>query len=123
MSSNPTQEASYLRIDRLRAARERRGLSQRELSKLLEIGDNQINKYENGGAEPSLRVLYRIAEQLGVTADYLIGLSDDPQGYTSAELRTDERQLLDAYTTGDSTTILKLVTARLHQLEGESGDN
>lgn len=119
MSSNPTQDAPYLRIDRLRAARERRGLSQRDLSKLLEIGDNQINKYENGGAEPSLRVLYRIAEQLGVTADYLIGLSDDPHGYMSADLRTDERQLLDAYTVGDSTTILKLVTDRLRLLEGE----
>lgn len=120
MSSNPTQEASYLRIDRLRAARERRGLSQRELSKLLEIGDNQINKYENGGAEPSLRVLYRIAEQLGVTADYLIGLSDAPHGYTSAELRTDERQLLDAYTRGDVTTLNKLAIDRLRMLEGEN---
>lgn len=119
MSSDSDRDSTYLRTDRLRLAREKRGFSQRQLSRMLGIGESQINKFENGGGEPSLRTLYLIAEALGVTTDYLVGRSDDPAGYMSAALREDERQLLDAYTVGDTGLIFKLVTDRLRQLEGE----
>lgn len=109
----------YFKPDRLRLMREQRGLSQRELSRLISIGENQINKYENGGGEPSIRILYLIAEQLGVTADYLLGLSDEPGGYAVMKLEEDRRKLVEAYDKGDNTTLLRLIADRMQKLEGE----
>lgn len=120
MSSDSNHENSYLKGDRLRIARERRGLTQRELSRLLGIGENQINKYENGGADPSLRNLYMIAAQLQVTTDYLMGLSDTPTGYSIGELSNNERLFLDAYKTGDALTVVKLLSDRVRELENEA---
>lgn len=122
MSSN-SLDRILIRGDRLREAREQRGLSQRDLARLLNLGINQINRYEVNANDPSASVLARIAQELKVTTDYLLGLSDTPQGLSSPDLQPNERQLLDAYTVGDSTTIFKLVTDRLRQLEGESGDS
>ena len=62
--------------ERLRQARERRGLSQAELARRIETGPNQITRYENGQAEPSTIQLKRLARYLEVTSDYLLGLSD-----------------------------------------------
>jgi transcriptional regulator with XRE-family HTH domain len=109
-----------IRPDRLRAVREQRGLSQRDLARLLGLGINQITRYEGGANEPSASVLAMIARELKVTTDYLVGLSDDPGGHNAPALQPHERQLLDAYTVGDSAAIFKLVTDRLRQLEGQS---
>lgn len=105
-----------LAADRLRNVRENRGLTQRELARLCAIGENQINKYENGGGDPSLANLKVIAKVLGVSTDYLLGLSDHPLGSINENLKTDEVQLLAAYVAGDSVTIMELVSARLRQL-------
>lgn len=105
--------------DRLRAAREARGLSQRDLARLLGLGINQINRYEVSTNDPTATVLVKIAHELRVTADYLLGLSDTPQGLSSPDLQPNERQLLDAYAVGDSSMIFKLVSDRLRLLEGE----
>src|SRR5262245_41208509 len=78
--------------ERFRKIREERGLSQRELTQRCHLGTNQINRYENGVTEPSITVLQVIATQLGVTADYLIGLSDNPtERPTDAGLNDAER--------------------------------
>jgi transcriptional regulator with XRE-family HTH domain len=102
--------------DRLRRVRENRGLTQRELARLCGIGENQINKYENGGSDPSLANLKVIAQVLEVSADYLLGLSDHPIGSLNEKLKPDEHQLLAAYVSGDSATIMELVSSRLRQL-------
>lgn len=119
MSSNSTTEISFLRRDRLRIARERRGLTQRELAALCGIGENQINKYENRDGEPSARVLYLLAQQLDVSVDYLLGLSDVPQNFSAGDLNDDERALVNAFKIGDAVTLLKLITDRVRQLEAE----
>lgn len=110
----------YFRPDRLRLMREKRGLSQRELSRLISIGENQINKYENGGGEPSLRILVLIAGQLGVTADYLLGLSDEPGGYAVMALDEDRRKLIEAYDMGNNTMLLRLIADRMQKLEANT---
>jgi transcriptional regulator with XRE-family HTH domain len=91
-------------------------LTQRELAQLCGIGENQINKYENGGGDPSLANLKVIARELGVSADFLLGLSDHPLGQLVEELKPDARQLLDAYTSGDGPTMLEIVSERLRQM-------
>lgn len=109
-----------LRVDRLREVREKRGYTQRELAKICGIGENQINKYENGGGDPSLSSLATIAQALGVSTDYLLGLSDDPHNEAYVNLSPDELKLVNAYALGDSSTIIDLITRRIKQLVKEA---
>ena len=69
--------------NRLRAIREKRGLSQRKLVKMIaKIGVTQdcnsdvIGRYERGDRLPSAYKLHDICIALNVSADYLLGLSD-----------------------------------------------
>ena len=63
---------------RLRKIREQHGISQRELAQRCEIGIRQIYRYENDKGEPSAGHLAKIARELSVSTDYLLGLVDEP---------------------------------------------
>lgn len=121
--SSDSSDKILTRGDRIRAAREARGLSQRNLARVLGIGINQINRYEVGANDPAASAIAKIATELKVSADYLLGLSDEPQSHATFELQPNERQLLDAFARGDSSAIFRLVTARLNQLEGETAES
>lgn len=81
------------RGDRLREVREAQNLSQDDLSVRLGLGGAQMHRYETGKSDPSPEVMVRLAKELNVTTDYLLGLSDDPttqiqeQDLTPAEAR------------------------------------
>lgn len=115
MSSNSEDEILLL-PERLRASREKLGLGQRQLARIVGVSSNQMNRYENGLSIPSTVILIHIANKLGVSLDYLVGRSDDPLGYHGQELHPDERVLLEAYSTGDSTTMFMLMYERLKKL-------
>ncbi len=121
MSSNSENEMGF-RPDRLHAAREARGLTQRDLGRLIGVGINQIHRYENGIADPSTPILSAMAHELGITTDYLLGVSDVPQGNTQVDLRADERQLLDAYAVGDGNAVVKLLSKRIELLEAKRSE-
>src|SRR5258708_39209888 len=104
--------------ERLRHARERRGLSRFKLPRRIGTGINQVTRYENGQAEPSSTLLKRLAHSLDVTSDYLLGLADTPtQLRTSTDLTPHERQLLEALRQGQATTLLRLVNQALSAQE------
>jgi transcriptional regulator with XRE-family HTH domain len=108
-------EKTGIQTDRLKAWREKRGWSQRELARLCGLGIAQVSKYENGHTDPSASVLKTISSQLGVSADYLLGLSDSPRGDLATSLRDDERKLLEALLAGDGPTALTIVSDMLRQ--------
>ncbi len=84
--------------NRLREAREAKGLTQRELARLCQLGMNQITRYENGTSDPASETLGVIARELSVSADYLLGLTDEPQGIAVPnDIKPDEREVLDTY--------------------------
>lgn len=57
----------------IRWFRQAKGLSQRELAKLLpKTGSNEISKYERGEQTPRTRNLYEISQALDVTMDDLL---------------------------------------------------
>lgn len=59
--------------DRLRKARERAGLTQRELGAEAEVNYSQVSRYEQGIAFPRPGVLLRLAKATGVSPEYLRG--------------------------------------------------
>ncbi len=62
--------------ERLLKARKERKISQEELAKRLGAHAPIIGRYERGEVKPSIEVAAKIAEILGVSLDYLTGLSD-----------------------------------------------
>lgn len=64
--------------ERLLMLREQRHLTQRGISKELEISPRAYQYYEAGEREPQLSVLVRMADFYGVSIDYLAGRTDTP---------------------------------------------
>ena len=57
---------------RLRAIRESRGLSVRELARRLDLSPSAISQIETGKMQPSVRTLYAFAAEYGVTVDEML---------------------------------------------------
>ncbi len=62
------------------ALRRSRGLSQRRAAGDLNISQALLSHYENGAREPGLDFVCRASRYYGVSADYLLGISDLPVG-------------------------------------------
>ncbi len=60
--------------------RKARGWSQRKAAADLNISQALLSHYENGAREPGLPFVCRACKYYGVSADYMLGLSDDPGG-------------------------------------------
>jgi transcriptional regulator with XRE-family HTH domain len=67
---------------RLRAERERRGLSLRELARRLAISPSALSQIETGRSRPSVGTLYAIVTELEISLDELFGSArlGDPGG-------------------------------------------
>ena len=63
---------------RLRAERERRGLSLRELARRLDISPSAISQIETGRARPSVATLWAIVTELGMSLDDLFAQDAAP---------------------------------------------
>lgn len=63
---------------RLKEVRERLGLNQKQAAEKLGISNVVLNRYERDERKPDPETLRRIAEGYGVSIDYLLGLSDEP---------------------------------------------
>ena len=84
--------------ERLKEERRKRKLTQQALADLCGFTVAQITRYEVGDREPSLKGLFKIAEVLQVSLDYLIGLTDDPgEKVTATDLDPHEREIVDVY--------------------------
>lgn len=56
------------------------GLSQRKAAADLNISQALLSHYENGAREPGLNFVCRVCDYYNVTADYLLGRSQNPDG-------------------------------------------
>lgn len=68
-SSTPSSEFK----DRLRKAREEKGLSQAQLAEKTGLQPSAISHFEAGRRAPSFDNLRSLADALGITTDHLIG--------------------------------------------------
>ena len=67
--------------------RRKKGASQRTAAADLGISQALLSHYENGAREPGLDFVCRACEYYGVSADYLLGRTDEPGGETAPRLR------------------------------------
>lgn len=65
--------------ENLKIARERKGLSQKEISEIVGVAKSTYSLYESGNREPNVQTIKKIADVLNVTADELLGIDDQPQ--------------------------------------------
>ena len=70
------QEWRYAFGTRMYKSRVAKGMSQRDLGKLVGVHPNTISTYEMGAHEPTVHVLARICDALKVSADELLGRDD-----------------------------------------------
>jgi transcriptional regulator with XRE-family HTH domain len=90
--------------ERLRSAREKRGLNQGDLAKRAGLQASAISHFETGTRKPSFDNLRRLADALDVTTDYLLGRVRDLDGLAGADklhrhydrLTSDDRDVADS---------------------------
>lgn len=71
---------------RVKQLREKTGLSQAKLAKVLGgVSQPVIARYETGDCFPSYAVLIKIADYFKVSTDYLLGRTDNPVLYVQVE--------------------------------------
>ncbi|HHU22766.1 MAG TPA: helix-turn-helix transcriptional regulator [Clostridiales bacterium] len=56
------------------------GFSQRKVASDLNISQALLSHYENGAREPGLMFVRKVCDYYGVSADYLLGRTNDPKG-------------------------------------------
>ena len=66
--------------------RRKKGASQRTAAADLGISQALLSHYENGAREPGLDFVCRACEYYGVSADFLLGRTDEPGGETAPRL-------------------------------------
>lgn len=63
--------------DRLKATRKSKNLTQADLAHKLNIVTGTVSSYEQGLKYPSIEVLVNICQVLEISADFLLGVSDN----------------------------------------------
>lgn len=64
--------------ENLKAARERRNMSQKEVADSIGVAKSTYSLYESGNREPNVQTIKKIADILNVSADDLLGLNNEP---------------------------------------------
>lgn len=88
---------------KLRALRQEKKITQKQLAEALGLVTASISSYETGGNYPSAEIIIKLCRFFNVSADYLLGISDtrnfnmtdltDEQYQTIISLITQFRQL------------------------------
>lgn len=91
-----------MRVDRLKRVREDRNYTQEQLAELANVQLHQVWRHENGKTTPDGDVVAKYAQALDVSADYLLGISDDPKPNVQiSDLTRAERSVIAAWRRGD----------------------
>ena len=64
--------------ENLKNARERKGMSQKDVAEEIGVAKSTYSLYESGNREPNVQTIKKIADVLNVSADELLGLNEEP---------------------------------------------
>lgn len=98
-----------MRGDRLRTLREAANLTQEELAIEIDSSEPQILRYEKNQNEPRADVLVRLAQFFSVSADYLLGLTDNPSINVDGDLNPQEAAALSAWRRGERLDAIRVI--------------
>jgi DNA-binding transcriptional regulator YiaG len=105
---------------RLVEARETAGLSQSELARLLgHKNSTQPNLWEQGKRLPPTNELVAVVQVLGISLDYMYGLSDEPERDVQIARRTALTSRLQLMLSGTADALADAVLAGDSDLEGQ----
>ena len=79
--------------DKLRALRMEKKLTQNDLAARLGIVGASVSSYEKNKQYPSVEVLIQLCKTFDVSADYLLGLSDD-KNFNTSTLTEEQLQIV-----------------------------
>lgn len=99
-----------MRTDRLQAIRVKRGYTQESLAAELKTDKRQITRWENGESIPGGEKIAELSSVLRVSADFLLGLSDDPMPQMRIDNMTDdERRVVAAMRRGEKLEAIRVI--------------
>ena len=82
--------------DRLVKAREKKGLNQKELAQMLGITPTRLNYWEKNKREPDVFMIKKLAFELNVSTDYLIG-NNISKDCVSESFNSEEQKVIKKY--------------------------
>lgn len=105
---NKTKGKHVFNGKRMAEVRELKGLTQTDLAKLIGGKQAQVATYETGDRYPNTDTLGKIAQALGCSADYLMGLADEPSAIYSG-MNDDLRYILDMLQDSDVREVIQTI--------------
>lgn len=78
-------KTEILKYERIRDMQIDRGLTQKEVAKVINVKQNTYSQYEIGVLNYPLDVVIKLAKFYGTSVDYLVGLTDCPVPYERRE--------------------------------------
>lgn len=63
--------------ERIKYLRNEKGIGQNQLAKDLQLSNASVSYWETGKQEPSAEAIFKLANYFNISADYLLGITDD----------------------------------------------
>lgn len=107
---------------RLKELRKKKGLSQNELSNLIDVHFTQVSRYERGETKPNAEAMTKMAKALDTTVDFLMnGSTDDAvqDAGLDKELIARFQQVRDM-PSEEKKTVLSLIDAYIAKIKLQS---
>ncbi|MFC4651844.1 helix-turn-helix domain-containing protein [Lactococcus nasutitermitis] len=115
-------------MKRIKIARQKKGISQQELAKELNVTQQAVSYYENGSRMPDDETLNRISQILNAPAEYLKEKTDDPDGwdlweeatgYTTEKIKKEIQRMKSVnHIIGDEKNLQSLIGQAVQNLDG-----
>lgn len=103
-------------MENLTRIREERGLTQKELGRLIGVAEATISNYENGKREPKLDKLVALADALNVSLDELVrGKEKEPRPEVRTRLEKVAISDLASLSPSEQKIAISVLTALLSQ--------
>lgn len=113
--------SSEMFLQRLRQAREKRGLSQGDLAKRAGLQPSAVSHFETGQRKPSFDNLRRLADALACTTDYLLGRVDDIAAIAGADKLNRHAEKLSTDDLEIAEKIMEVLAKRAKERDKENG--
>ena len=79
--------------ERLKCIRLQRGLTLEDIAVGIQSNKSTLSQYETGKRKADQKMIIKISEYLRISADYMLGLTDNPGGTIKREKTTTYHQL------------------------------